>query len=59
MTMYQNTKFGYKRFSSSEDSQMNINWNYEIMNIHYGLDLECNKPLHSLDIFVYDDLPSN
>ena len=54
MMMYHHTKFGYKRFSSSEDvsRQMLI----QICNVL--CDLDQSDPIYSLDNLAYDNLPS-
>ena len=56
--VYHQTKFGYKRFNSLEDTtQTNINWN---LNSLCDFDLEHSYPVFSLEnIFTYDALPSN
>ena len=54
MIMYHHTKFGYKRFSSSEDViQANVN-----SNLLFLCDLDQSNPIYSLDNLAYDNLPS-
>ena len=49
MKIYQHTKLGYKRFSSSEDG---------ILNLWCDPDIKHRNAVFSLDTFSYDDLPS-
>ena len=53
--MYHHIKFGYKKFSSSEDIiWTDINWNFEPL---VSLEVGPNNPMFSLGILPYDDLP--
>ena len=53
------TKFGYKKFGSSEDIQTYIFFFFFLMNVCCDFDPEHSNQLFSLAIWVYGDLSSN
>ena len=53
---HHHTKFGYKRFRSSEDI---VQKNAETLSLHCDLDLEYSNPSFSQDTGACDGVPSN